>query len=586
MTLWGPRVTADGRTLFRLWAPDRDAVTLEIDGAAAVAMTARDGGWFEAEADAPPGTRYRFRLDADLAVPDPASRLQSGGVHGWSVLLPPFVPGKVEAQADGPSTSLGTNGIGSWRGRPWEEAVIQEVHVGVLGGYAGVAETLPVLAELGITAIELMPIAAFAGSRNWGYDGVLPFAPAEAYGSPHELRALVDRAHELGMMILLDVVYNHFGPDGNYLGAYADDFFHADRDTPWGGAVAVDRPEVAAYFLENALMWIEEYGFDGLRFDAVHAIGNVEFLDRMAAEIRAKVGPERHVHLVLENESNDAARLGEGGFDAQWNDDFHNVLHVLLTGESEGYYAAFAEDTTQKLARCLGEGFIYQGEAMPTHDGKARGSPSGHLPPTAFVAFLQNHDQIGNRALGERLTTLVTPERLAAATGLLLLCPQIPLLFMGDEAGSQTPFYFFTDFHDDLADIVREGRRKEFAHFEAFSSESAREQIPDPNAHETFSASRPIPHDEAARWRALYRDLLALRHTAIVPRLRGATANGAEVLGEGAVQAAWTLGDGAVLTLAINLGTEAVPVRGDTPFYALGTPGAPASFAAWIEDAA
>ena len=586
MTLWGPRVTADGRTLFRLWAPDRDAVTLEIDGAAAVAMTARDGGWFEAEADAPPGTRYRFRLDADLAVPDPASRLQSGGVHGWSVLLPPFVPGKVEAQADGPSTSLGTNGIGSWRGRPWEEAVIQEVHVGVLGGYVGVAETLPVLAELGITAIELMPIAAFAGSRNWGYDGVLPFAPAEAYGSPHELRALVDRAHELGLMILLDVVYNHFGPDGNYLGAYADDFFHADRDTPWGGAVAVDRPEVAAYFLENALMWIEEYGFDGLRFDAVHAIGNVEFLDRMAAEIRAKVGPERHVHLVLENESNDAARLGEGGFDAQWNDDFHNVLHVLLTGESEGYYAAFAEDTTQKLARCLGEGFIYQGEAMPTHDGKARGSPSGHLPPTAFVAFLQNHDQIGNRALGERLTTLVTPERLAAATGLLLLCPQIPLLFMGDEAGSQTPFYFFTDFHDDLADIVREGRRKEFAHFEAFSSESAREQIPDPNAHETFSASRPIPHDEAARWRALYRDLLALRHTAIVPRLRGATANGAEVLGEGAVQAAWTLGDGAVLTLAINLGTEAVPVRGDTPFYALGTPGAPASFAAWIEDAA
>ena len=566
MTLWGPQLDADGHTRFRLWAPDRKAVTLEIDGAEPVAMDEEDG-WFEARVAAPAGTRYRFRLDVDLAVPDPAARLQAGGVHGWSVVPAPIVSAGVE-----------------WAGRPWEEAVIQEVHVGALGGFAGVAEVLPTLAELGITAIELMPIGAFAGTRNWGYDGVLPFAPAEAFGSPQELRALVDRAHEFGMMILLDVVYNHFGPDGNYLGAYAAGFFH-ERDTPWGGAVAVDRPEVAAFYRENALMWIADYGFDGLRFDAVHAIENPDFLDALAADIRAEVA-DRPVHLVLENEENDSDRLSDGKYDAQWNDDFHNVLHVLLTGESEGYYAAFAEDSTAKLARCLGEGFIYQGEGMPHQDGRARGKPSGHLSPTAFVSFLQNHDQVGNRALGERLTALVAPARLKAATGLLLLSPQIPLLFMGDETGSQTPFYFFTDFHDELADVVREGRRKEFAHFAAFASEDARAQIPDPNAAATFETSRPLPGDDAEQWRALYRELLALRHADIVPRLRGSVAQGARVLGDGAVEAVWTLGDGTVLTLAINLGETTVAVRNATPWYATGTPGAPASLAAWLETAA
>ena len=561
--MWGPEVGTDGRTLFRLWAPDRKSVTLEIDGGETLTMT-ETGGWFTVHAAAPAGTRYRFRLDADLAVPDPASRLQAGGVHGWSVVVLPL-----SGSAD------------EWRGRPWEEAVIQEVHVGALGGFTGVADALPAMAELGITAVELMPIGAFAGTRTWGYDGVLPFAPAEAYGSPQELHALVKRAHEFGMMILLDVVYNHFGPDGNFLGAYASGFFHA-RDTPWGGAVAVDRPEVAAYFRENALMWIEDYGFDGLRFDAVHAIDNPKFLDALAADIRAAV-PDRSVHLILENEENDADRLSSDRYDAQWNDDFHNVLHVLLTGESEGYYAAFSEDSTGKLARCLGEGFIYQGEGMPHQEGRPRGKPSGHLPPTAFVSFLQNHDQVGNRALGERLTTLVAPERLRAATALLLLSPQIPLLFMGDETGSRTPFFFFTDFHDELADIVREGRRKEFAHFAAFASEDARAQIPDPNAEATLENSRPVPGEDSEDWRGLYRELLALRHAEIVPRLRGSTAQGARVLGQGAVEAAWTLGDGAVLTVALNIGDAAVDVRAAAPWYSLGTPGAPASFAAWLE---
>jgi maltooligosyltrehalose trehalohydrolase len=456
------------------------------------------------------------------------------------------------------------------------------VHVGACGGFRGLADQLPRLAEIGITAIELMPVNAFGGTRGWGYDGVLPFAPLESYGTPADLKALVDRAHGLGLMVLLDVVYNHFGPDGNYLGAYAPDFFHAEVKTPWGGAVAVDQPPVAAYFRENALMWLEEYRFDGLRFDAVHAIGDNAFLDTLAKQIRRDV-TDRPVHLILENEHNDAARLAPGLYDAQWNDDFHNVLHVLLTGETSAYYADFADRPAERLARCLGEGFIYQGEPSPNQDGKRRGTPSGHLPPTAFVSFLQNHDQVGNRAMGERLTLLADTARLRAATALLLLGPQIPLLFMGDEAGSQSPFLFFTDFHDDLADAVREGRRREFAKFDAFADEAARARIPDPNAGDTFAASRPQPGPEADEWEACYRHLLALRARLVVPRLRGAKALGAEVLGDKAVAASWRMGDGAVLAIAINLGTEAVafPGHGD-PIFARGEAGAPASFAAWL----
>lgn len=569
MSSWGATPVAADRTRFRLWAPDRPEVTLEIDGGQAIAMTRDEDGWFSAEASVGAGARYRFRLDADLAVPDPAARGQAGGVHGWSVVVDP--------DAYRWTTS-------DWVGRPWEEAVIEEVHAGILGGFAGVAERLPALADLGVTAIELMPVNAFGGTRNWGYDGVLPYAPAEAYGSPEELKALVDRAHALGLMVFLDVVYNHFGPDGNYLGAYAGGFFHTDVHTPWGGAVAVDAEPVHRFFVDNARMWLEEYRVDGLRFDAVHAIGNPDFLDAMAAELREAVGPDRHVHLVLENEENDADRLGADRFDAQWNDDFHNVLHVLLTGESSAYYQDFAEKPAERLARCLAEGFIYQGEGSPNHDGKPRGSKSDHLPPTAFVSFLQNHDQVGNRAMGERLTQLADADKLRAATALLLLGPQIPLLFMGDSEGSEAPFLFFTDFHDELADAVREGRRKEFAKFEAFADPEARERIPDPNARSTFDQSRPEPGPDAAAWRALYRELLGLRHTHIVPRLKGTKSLGAEAIGEAAVVARWRMGDGATLTIALNLGDTGVssPELAQ-PLFAHGEPGAPASVAAWVE---
>ncbi|MEH3046971.1 malto-oligosyltrehalose trehalohydrolase [Sphingomonas adhaesiva] len=555
---WGPEPLADGTTRFRLWAPDAPAVAIEVDGDPPQPMEPGPDGWYARVLPAAPGTRYRFRI-GDTTVPDPASRRQSGGVHGWSVV---------------PDTAYDWQHP-TWRGRPWHETVLLEVHAGILGGFAAITARLPEWKAAGITAIELMPVAAFGGTRGWGYDGVLPYAVHESYGTPDELKALVDAAHGHGLSVFLDVVYNHFGPDGNYIGRYAADFFDPDVHTPWGGAVAVARDPVARFFVDNARMWLDEYRLDGLRFDAVHAIADPLFLDAMAAELRAAL-PDRHVHLVLENEGNDAPRLAPGRYDAQWNDDFHNVLHVLLTGETSAYYADFADRPAQRLARCLSEGFIYQGEASANHDGARRGTPSAHLSPTAFVAFLQNHDQIGNRALGERLIALADPAKLRAATALLLLCPQIPLLFMGEEEGSDTPFLFFTDFHDDLADAVREGRRREFAKFAAFADPDARARIPDPNAADTFERSRPRPG--TATWRALYRDLLTLRHRHLIPRLAGAVSIDAVVTGPAAVVARWRLADGAILTIAIDLADTPAPLPlAPAPLFATDD-----RFVAWI----
>jgi maltooligosyltrehalose trehalohydrolase len=569
---WGPTLIAADRVRFALWAPALEQLDLEIEGAAPIAMTASEDGWFATEAAGGAGTRYRFRLPDGTPVPDPASRAQAGDVHGWSVVTDPDAHSWQET---------------GWRGRPWREAVIQECHAGVAGGYAGLIRRLPELVETGFTAIELMPLAAFGGTRNWGYDGVLPYAPASAYGTPDELKALVDAAHGHGLMVLLDVVYNHFGPDGNYLSAYAPDFFKADTHTPWGGAIDFAKEPVARFFIDNALHWLREFRFDGLRFDAVHAIADNDFIDRMAREIHAAL-PDRHIHLVLENEHNDAARL-DGSYDAQWNDDFHNVLHVLLTDETHGYYRDFAEAPAQKLARCLREGFIYQGEGSPNQKGKARGTPSSHLPPTRFVSFLQNHDQIGNRAKGERLTVLTSAPLLRATTGLLLLSPQIPLTFMGDEQGSQAPFLFFTDFHDELADAVREGRRGEFAGFPGFADAEARASIPDPNAAETFEQSRPTPGPEAAAWRQLYRELLTIRRERIVHHLDDCRAIDADAIGDKAVCARWRLGSG-TLTLAINLGDAPVPFAAPAGEVltligsdAVGATLPAASFAAWLD---
>ncbi len=525
-------------TRFALWAPDAFYVSVELEDGKSIAMLPQAEGWFETEVKCPAGTRYRFNIDGEMDVPDPASRAQAADVHGWSVVVDPLAYPWRHSH---------------WQGRPWHEAVIYELHVGAMGGYAEVEKHLPRLAELGVTAIELMPLAQFPGERNWGYDGVLPYAPQSSYGTPEELKHLVDCAHEHGLAVILDVVYNHFGPDGNYLGQYAAGFFQEDVHTPWGAGIDFDRREVRDFFLDNALMWLLEYRFDGLRLDAVHAIDNPGFLQELAQRVRQQVDTGRHVWLVLENELNQASLLKQD-FDAQWNDDFHNVLHVLLTGETDAYYSDFAKEPTAQLARCLGEGFVYQGHT--TRHGHERGEPSGDLPPTAFVAFLQNHDQIGNRAMGERLHQLCAPQALKAATALLLLSPMIPLMFMGDEVNASEPFLFFTDHHGELAEAVREGRRGEFADFAAFQDPERRDRIPDPNALATFKQSSPAladhPHAE------LYRHLLNLRHTHIVPHLPGTVALGAQVLADGAVSARWRLGNSSLLQIDLNLSTTAV----------------------------
>jgi maltooligosyltrehalose trehalohydrolase len=361
-------------------------------------------------------------------------------------------------------------------------------------------------------------------------------------------------------MVMLDVVYNHFGPDGAYLHGFARPFFDPEVHTPWGAAIDFTRPQVRDFFVENALMWLNEYRFDGLRFDAVHAINPPEFLLEMAAAIRARAA--RPVHLVLEHEGNKASLLRSEPhgprYDAQWSDDFHHCVHVLLTGENEGYYGGFQEPARQ-LARALSEGFVYQGEAPPGHDAP-RGEPSAHLPPTAFVICLQNHDQIGNRAFGERLASLTEPRPLRAAVTLLLLSPFIPLLFMGDEWGTRAPFLFFTDHNDELAPLVRDGRRREFKHFAAFQDEAMRARIPDPNAVETFEASIPDPREATAPAHAeilaLHEKLLHLRASRIVPGIPGCRSLGAQAVGERAVHAAWALGNGARLTLQCNFGAS------------------------------
>jgi malto-oligosyltrehalose trehalohydrolase len=506
-------------------------------------------GMFEATSVAPAGTRYGFRISADLVVPDPASRAQPDGVHGLSMVVD---PGSYEWRHR------------EWLGRPWREAVILELHVGLLGGFSGVARRVADYAELGITAVELMPIAQFPGERNWGYDGVQLYAPQWSYGGPDELKRLIDVAHGLGLMVLLDVVYNHFGPDGNYLPLYASPFFRRDRDTLWGHAIDVARPEVSAFFEDNAVCWLNEFRFDGLRFDAAHAIHDDDWLKDLARRIRARCDPARHIHLVLENDDNNADLLAPSLFDAQWNDDGHHALHRLLTSEIDGYYADYADKPAEKLAQVLSQGFLFQGQSSPYRNNATRGKPSAHLPPTAFVLFLQNHDQIGNRAFGERHARLAHPEACRAALALLLLAPQIPLLFMGEECGEIAPFLYFTDHKSELADMVRAGRRKEFARFSSFAAVSA-ELIPDPNDPTTFESS--IPYGDAAddgSRKSLVRQLLRERAARITPYLDGCRSAGARALNDHAVTARWRLGNNALLTMFANLGDTGCHVDVDT----------------------
>jgi len=567
---FGAEAAGDGTTRFRLWAPAAEEVHLVLEGQGARVLEAGDGGWFAGTARAPAGTRYRFRVDGELEVPDPASRFQPEGVHGPSEVVDPAA--HAWRRPD-------------WPGRPWHEAVLYELHLSAFtpeGTYAAAAAKLPYLRDLGVTAVELMPLAQAPGVRNWGYDGVQLFAANRAHGRPDDLKAFVDRAHELGLMVFLDVVYNHFGPEGNYLPVYAPQFFDPERRTPWGDAIAFDGPHgrtVRDFFIHNALYWLTEYCLDGLRLDAVHAIpeGARElFLGALAAAVHARFAGVRHVHLVLENDANQARLLTrEGGlpapraYDAQWNDDLHHALHAAVTGEQGGYYADYP-DPVGALGRCLAEGFAYQGE-VSAHRGRPRGEPSGGLPPTAFVGFLQNHDQIGNRARGERITELAPPEAVHAAAAIVLLSPQPPLLFMGEEWAAAQRFPFFCDFGPELADAVREGRRREFAHFPEFQ---AGDEIPDPNAPETFaqavldwSARESEAH---AHWLAFYRGLLDLRRRLLLPELERfpGRAGTATRLRPGALRVDWCFADGGRYALLANLSAETARLdeqAGDLP---------------------
>jgi malto-oligosyltrehalose trehalohydrolase len=557
----GAQIEDDGRVRFRLWAPSARTVELLLDGGRQVVpLQAMPGGWHDVTTDAArAGSRYRFRIDGDLAVPDPASRFQPEDVTGPSQVVDPRAFAWPEAE-------------GRWRGRPWHEAVIYELHVGTFtrdGTFAGVVEKLDHLQALGVTAIELMPLADFPGARNWGYDGVLPYAPDSRYGRPEDLKALIAAAHARGLMVMLDVVYNHFGPQGNYLHRYAAPFFTERHHTPWGAAIDFEGPEsgpVRSFFIHNALYWLLEYRFDGLRFDAVHAIhdgSGTPILEALATEVRAAVEPGRHVHLVLENDDNRAALLSPQHYTAQWNDDVHHCLHVALTGEAGGYYADYADQPIDRLARALSQGFCYQGEPSAHRDGQPRGEPSAHLPPHAFVAFLQNHDQIGNRALGERLSALVPADPFELASAVLLLAPQIPMLFMGEEWWAAEPFLYFCDYEGELADAVREGRRREFERFPEFADPASRERIPDPVAPDTFETSR-------VHWSALdtpthrarlaqTTELLALRRREIVPLLAaGRTGVDAQAIGTRALDVTWQFGDAGGLRLVANFGAADV----------------------------
>lgn len=590
-TLLNPQLTC-----FHLWAPDAKQVSILVktprhEEAQEILMESlqKEGvspGWYQKDIECGAGTRYIYRVtnhDGDTqTVPDPASRAQVDSVHGDSIVVN---PGAYQWRNR------------EWRGRPWHEAVLYELHIGALGGFNGVREKLAGLAGMGITGVELMPIATFPGPHNWGYDGVLQFAPHYSYGTPDELKALVDEAHSLGMMVFLDVVYNHFGPDGNFLKYYASPFFRQDIPTPWGDAIDFTNPDVRRFYTDNVMYWLQEYQFDGLRFDACHAIADKSWLFEVAHAVKQEFGRERYVHLMAENDDNTASLL-DGGlevlevtpevpteaeptetgmalqdfdslgkFTAQWNDDGHHVLHRLLTGETEGYYSDYADDSAQKLARVLASGFVYQGQPSTHHKTESRGEPSDHLPTTAFVLYLQNHDQIGNRPYGERLTTLVDPNALRAATALLLLSPQIPMLFMGEEFGATQPFMYFTS-HDnqELIAAIREGRRKEFAAFNKFSQDGIALKIPESNAEDTFLMS--IPRSDAEPdakyvplgWEQQTRQLLQLRHQHIIPRLAGAKSLGAEAIGPAAVLARWSMADDMVLTIALNLGDQAITI--------------------------
>ena len=509
----GANVVADG-VAFAVWAPNATQVEVELVGESDACthhpLAAQgDGRFVGTVAAAGVGSRYKFRLDGARSFPDPYSRFQPEGVHGPSEVIDP---------------SAFTWSDGDWAGLSPDGLVIYELHVGTMtpaGTFAALIDQQPELKRLGVTAVELMPVAQCPGRWNWGYDGVDLFAPSNAYGRPDDLRRLVDAAHRVGLGVLLDVVYNHLGPEGNYLGVYAEQYASDRHQTGWGAGLNWDGPGcewVRALAVDNACQWVAEYHVDGLRLDATHALlddSPVHIVQEITQRAREVAG-NRRIVVVAEDERNEVSRIesladGGEGLDGVWADDFHHEVRVLLSGARENYYADY-EGTTTAIARTIDEGFGYQGQVAPT-TGEPRGSTVTDEPASAFVFCIQNHDQVGNRPFGDRLHHEISADRYATASALLLFAPETPLLFMGQEFAASTPFLYFTDHPPELGKLVTEGRRNEFAGFRAFHHPELRNTIPDPQAPATFFGSK-LRLDE--RWTnagiyLLYQTMLALR---------------------------------------------------------------------------
>ena len=512
------------------------------------------GGTHRVTALAAPGTPYAYRVAGGI-FPDPASRAQAGGVEGPSLLtLPPRRPP-------------------FWQAPDWASAVMMEIHVGTFteaGTFAAAAARLPDLARLGITMLEVMPVAQFAGDRGWGYDTLLPFAPHPAYGAPQDLADFVAAAHAAGIAVMLDVVYNHFGPGAQAIETLCPSFFDASVHTPWGGAIDFSHPPVRAFFVENARMWVEAFGLDGLRLDAVqemHDDAEPDIVAEIAACVRAA---NPRAVLIAEDTRPDTAQRESGALDATWNDDYHNPLHVLATGEGTGYYTFYADGTLPKLAHALAEGHLDRRD-----EG---GVSSAGLPPTAFVNYNQSHDHVGNRATGERLTAIALPGAARVAHALLLTSPAIPMLFMGEEEGARAPFCWFADFGGSFAEALRRGRAASLLEWSGVAKD-----FPDPLAPETMAMSRPYadPAPDAAEWRALTARLTAWRAAHVVPLLRSGRARAAEVVptGPASLRALWHFRAGTIESL-VHLGAppaagHAWPDPGDAPRLTEGREGAP-----------
>lgn len=505
----GATYLGEGRCQFCVWAPLVQRVEVRIVSPKERDISLEQGkGYHQASAEkVEPGSLYFYRLDGQKERPDPASRFQPQDVHGPSQVVDPDFPWKDK----------------SWLGLPLQDYILYELHVGTFtpaGTLEAIIAHLDELQDLGITAVELMPVAQFPGNRNWGYDGVYPFAVQSSYGGPAGLKKLVNACHQQGLAVVLDVIYNHLGPEGNYLRDFGP-YFTDRYQTPWGQAINFDGPhsdEVRRFFIENALYWIREFHIDALRLDALHAIFDSSaqpFLQELATHVHMEgKRMDRRVYLFAESDRNDSRFIrhpdrGGYGLDVHWNDDFHHALHTLLTGEHAGYYLDFG--SLQDLAKAYEEGFIYSGQHSPYRQ-RRHGSSSHDLPAYRFVVFAQNHDQVGNRMLGERLSTLVPLAGLKLAAGAILLSPFIPLLFMGEEYGERAPFLYFISHSDPaLVEAVRRGRREEFSAFRW------QENFPDPQEEETFRASklqRELRFQGHHRMlRAFYKELIRLRKT-------------------------------------------------------------------------